>query len=151
MQAWLFRQKGLIFFVFFLIFELFIVGLHLLDFAPRVCENCYLSMYLFGKFLMYLAWVLWSWFISLTSRAWGFLCPVHTPDGEPCGLLNHMASTCRKCTSFWLSYLYSVDFLSGKAERWWNVDKPFKMSVIICWECFICKPQTWKIDSLAPQ
>ncbi|KAL6327625.1 hypothetical protein AAG906_022046 [Vitis piasezkii] len=44
---------------------------------------------------------------KLLPEAWGFLCPVHTPDGEPCGLLNHMASTCRKCTSFWLSYLYS--------------------------------------------
>ncbi|KAL6327691.1 hypothetical protein AAG906_022631 [Vitis piasezkii] len=54
---------------------------------------------------------------KLLPEAWGFLCPVHTPDGEPCGLLNHMASTCRKCTSFWLSYLYSVDFWSGKAER----------------------------------
>lgn len=29
-------------------------------------------------------------------RSWGFLCPVHTPDGEPCGLLNHMTCTCRK-------------------------------------------------------
>lgn len=27
-------------------------------------------------------------------RSWGFLCPVHTPDGEPCGLLNHLTSTC---------------------------------------------------------
>ncbi len=24
----------------------------------------------------------------------GFLCPVHTPDGAPCGLLNHMAALC---------------------------------------------------------
>lgn len=22
------------------------------------------------------------------------MCPVHTPDGSPCGLLNHFASTC---------------------------------------------------------
>lgn len=29
-------------------------------------------------------------------RSWGFLCPVHTPDGEPCGLLNHLTSTCSK-------------------------------------------------------
>uniref|UniRef100_A0A182SIN1 DNA-directed RNA polymerase n=1 Tax=Anopheles maculatus TaxID=74869 RepID=A0A182SIN1_9DIPT len=26
--------------------------------------------------------------------AWGFICPVHTPDGEPCGLLNHLTSDC---------------------------------------------------------
>jgi DNA-directed RNA polymerase I subunit RPA2 len=24
----------------------------------------------------------------------GFLCPVHTPDGAPCGLLNHLAVKC---------------------------------------------------------
>ena len=32
---------------------------------------------------------------QLKSDAWGFLCPVHTPDGGPCGLLNHMSSTCQ--------------------------------------------------------
>ena len=31
--------------------------------------------------------------ISLFSL--GFLCPVHTPDGAPCGLLNHMAASCQ--------------------------------------------------------
>ncbi|KAK3006319.1 hypothetical protein RJ639_015928 [Escallonia herrerae] len=33
---------------------------------------------------------------KLLPESWGFICPVHTPDGEPCGLLNHMSSTCRK-------------------------------------------------------
>lgn len=28
---------------------------------------------------------------KLTPESWGFLCPVHTPDGSPCGLLNHLA------------------------------------------------------------
>ncbi|PKA48040.1 DNA-directed RNA polymerase II subunit RPB2 [Apostasia shenzhenica] len=32
---------------------------------------------------------------KLLPESWGFLCPVHTPDGIPCGLLNHLASTCR--------------------------------------------------------
>ena len=27
----------------------------------------------------------------------GFLCPVHTPDGAPCGLLNHMTAACQVC------------------------------------------------------
>ncbi|CAN1190368.1 DNA-directed RNA polymerase I subunit 2 [Linum perenne] len=36
---------------------------------------------------------------KLLPESWGFLCPVHTPDGEPCGLLNHMTSCCR-VTSF---------------------------------------------------
>uniref|UniRef100_A0A182X7Q7 DNA-directed RNA polymerase subunit beta n=1 Tax=Anopheles quadriannulatus TaxID=34691 RepID=A0A182X7Q7_ANOQN len=31
---------------------------------------------------------------QLLPDAWGFICPVHTPDGEPCGLLNHMTSDC---------------------------------------------------------
>jgi len=28
---------------------------------------------------------------ALLPDAWGFICPVHTPDGAPCGLLNHLA------------------------------------------------------------
>uniref|UniRef100_A0A182MM49 DNA-directed RNA polymerase subunit beta n=1 Tax=Anopheles culicifacies TaxID=139723 RepID=A0A182MM49_9DIPT len=31
---------------------------------------------------------------QLQPDAWGFICPVHTPDGEPCGLLNHLTSDC---------------------------------------------------------
>lgn len=34
---------------------------------------------------------------DLTSA--GFLCPVHTPDGSPCGLLNHLSHTCKLITS----------------------------------------------------
>jgi DNA-directed RNA polymerase I subunit RPA2 len=35
---------------------------------------------------------------KLLPEAWGFLCPVHTPDGSPCGLLNHFSHTCRLVT-----------------------------------------------------
>ncbi len=28
----------------------------------------------------------------------GFLCPVHTPDGSPCGLLNHLSHSCKLIT-----------------------------------------------------
>lgn len=31
---------------------------------------------------------------KLLPEAWGFLCPVHTPDGSPCGLLNHISLNC---------------------------------------------------------
>jgi len=31
---------------------------------------------------------------KLLPEGWGFLCPVHTPDGGPCGLLNHITSAC---------------------------------------------------------
>ena len=27
---------------------------------------------------------------KLLPESWGFICPVHTPDGAPCGLLNHL-------------------------------------------------------------
>lgn len=29
---------------------------------------------------------------KLLPEAWGFICPVHTPDGDPCGILNHLTS-----------------------------------------------------------
>ena len=31
---------------------------------------------------------------KLLPESWGFLCPVHTPDGAPCGLLNHLTTSC---------------------------------------------------------
>nr|ALK02060.1 RNA polymerase I second largest subunit [Wickerhamiella domercqiae] len=36
---------------------------------------------------------------KLLPESWGFLCPVHTPDGSPCGLLNHLAHKCHVVTS----------------------------------------------------
>ncbi|TPX16680.1 uncharacterized protein E0L32_003621 [Thyridium curvatum] len=35
---------------------------------------------------------------KLLPESWGFLCPVHTPDGAPCGLLNHLAHKCKILT-----------------------------------------------------
>ena len=35
---------------------------------------------------------------KLLPESWGFLCPVHTPDGSPCGLLSHMAHKCKIVT-----------------------------------------------------
>lgn len=32
---------------------------------------------------------------KLLPESWGFFCPVHTPDGSPCGLLNHLTADCR--------------------------------------------------------
>ncbi|XP_052192678.1 DNA-directed RNA polymerase I subunit 2-like [Diospyros lotus] len=46
---------------------------------------------------------------KLLPESWGFLCPVHTPDGEPCGLLNHMTCTCR-ITSYYDSKGHLRDF-----------------------------------------
>lgn len=36
---------------------------------------------------------------QLLPDAWGFICPVHTPDGTPCGLLNHLTVTCKISTT----------------------------------------------------
>lgn len=35
---------------------------------------------------------------KLLPESWGFLCPVNTPDGAPCGLLNHLAHKCKITT-----------------------------------------------------
>jgi DNA-directed RNA polymerase I subunit RPA2 len=32
---------------------------------------------------------------KLLPESWGFMCPVHTPDGSPCGLLNHLSHKCK--------------------------------------------------------
>jgi DNA-directed RNA polymerase I subunit RPA2 len=36
---------------------------------------------------------------KLLPESWGFVCPVHTPDGSPCGLLNHISSGCEIISS----------------------------------------------------
>lgn len=55
---------------------------------------------------------------KLLPEAWGFLCPVHTPDGAPCGLLNHLAATCRivvasKVPGDFLELLYSFGMIDN--------------------------------------
>ncbi|KAG5098161.1 hypothetical protein JHK82_048015 [Glycine max] len=50
---------------------------------------------------------------KLLPESWGFLCPVHTPDGEPCGLLNHMTCTSR-ITSFFDSQGNVKDYFKIK-------------------------------------
>ncbi|KAI6659718.1 hypothetical protein LOD99_10708 [Oopsacas minuta] len=37
---------------------------------------------------------------KLLPEAFGFLCPVNTPDGSPCGLLNHISKSCYITTEF---------------------------------------------------
>ena len=37
---------------------------------------------------------------KLRPEAWGFICPVHTPDGAPCGLLNHVTASTRIVNSY---------------------------------------------------
>ena len=35
---------------------------------------------------------------KLLPENWGYICPVHTPDGHPCGLLNHISLSCLPLT-----------------------------------------------------
>ncbi|KAI3709939.1 hypothetical protein L2E82_39709 [Cichorium intybus] len=46
---------------------------------------------------------------KLLPESWGFVCPVHTPDGSPCGLLNHLTASCR-ITSYYDSEGIIRDF-----------------------------------------
>src|SRR5437763_9803234 len=43
-------------------------------------------------------WLYFLLTLDYTYILLGFLCPVHTPDGTPCGLLNHLSHTCRIIT-----------------------------------------------------
>ncbi|KAF8341495.1 beta and beta-prime subunits of DNA dependent RNA-polymerase [Cantharellus anzutake] len=49
---------------------------------------------------------------KLLPEGWGFVCPVHTPDGSPCGLLNHFSRSCRIITEA-LSVSHIPSFLSS--------------------------------------
>ncbi|OII71196.1 DNA-directed RNA beta subunit family protein [Cryptosporidium andersoni] len=53
---------------------------------------------------------------KLMGETWGFLCPVHTPDGEPCGLLLHLSQDTIPVTQFEIqSTLKSLrDYLVGQ-------------------------------------
>merc|ERR1719244_1385562 len=51
---------------------------------------------------------------ALLPNAWGFVCPVHTPDGSPCGLLNHLATSVEVVTHLTdISKLPSVLYMLG--------------------------------------
>ncbi|KAL9084277.1 MAG: hypothetical protein Q9159_005322 [Coniocarpon cinnabarinum] len=62
---------------------------------------------------------------KLLPESWGFICPVHTPDGAPCGLLNHLAHHCKLATSYLgtgklpglLAQLGVVDTMHGLGEE----------------------------------
>jgi len=46
---------------------------------------------------------------KLLPDQWGFLCPVHTPDGGPCGLLSHLALKCEVMS-------YPAETMGGKLQ-----------------------------------
>lgn len=54
---------------------------------------------------------------KLRPESFGFMCPVHTPDGSPCGLLNHFASKCnvvsQSCSAEEVEELHSMLAMFG--------------------------------------
>lgn len=53
----------------------------------------------------------------------GFICPVHTPDGAPCGLLNHLTYHCIiPCelpnTKTLIKALFDLGMTSVESEPW---------------------------------
>ena len=49
---------------------------------------------------------------KLLPEYWGFICPVHTPDGGACGLLQHIASLC-EVTNWEISETESTGILDA--------------------------------------
>ncbi|KAH9510873.1 DNA-directed RNA polymerase I subunit RPA2 [Dermatophagoides farinae] len=60
---------------------------------------------------------------KLYPEAWGFLCPVHTPDGAPCGLLNHFSELCQ-ITNQQQSVRHLTSVLTGLGME--PLDSPIK-------------------------
>ena len=50
---------------------------------------------------------------KLMPESFGFMCPVHTPDGSPCGLLLHLSHMCRVVTEHTSPELLSYLVQSG--------------------------------------
>mmetsp|Transcript_21701 Transcript_21701/g.71780 ORF Transcript_21701/g.71780 Transcript_21701/m.71780 type:complete len:941 (-) Transcript_21701:824-3646(-) len=69
---------------------------------------------------------------KLLPESWGFLCPVHTPDGAPCGLLSHLAAkvhvTCngKQLGSNWRSNLLDLMISLGMSPIRGASDLVFK-------------------------
>ena len=49
--------------------------------------------------IFYFNFIIIYFLINHISINLGFICPVHTPDGSPCGLLNHLTSSCKIITA----------------------------------------------------
>lgn len=74
---------------------------------PRPCEQVVAEKLNFFRYLShfrsvhrgaYFAELRTTTVRKLLPESWGFMCPVHTPDGAPCGLLNHFTAACRIVT-----------------------------------------------------
>jgi len=73
---------------------------------------------------------------KLLPESWGFLCPVHTPDGEPCGLMNHMTASCEIVAQSWSTV--SLPGLLCSLGGWLLCRVPSE-GERVC----VCVPETW--------
>ena len=78
----------------------------------------------------------------------GFLCPVHTPDGSPCGLLNHLSHKCGIITT--PSNTSSIRKALASLGISSPVSSPLPVSASICVQldgCILgwCSPQQAKV------
>ena len=48
---------------------------------------------------------------KLRPESFGFMCPVHTPDGAPCGLLNHLSEPAKVLTYNVLNHKHRNEFI----------------------------------------
>lgn len=69
---------------------------------------------------------------KLQPESWGFMCPVHTPDGAPCGLLNHLTSHCTVSTGLNQSADPSKPIISALLKLGMHSigNHPFTMDII---------------------
>ena len=73
---------------------------------------------------------------KLATAAWGFICPVNTPDGPPCGLMNHLAHTgiTRISIFFWphFEWIFFVQRFSRESLDFWNCNiLTFEILVVV--------------------
>lgn len=74
----------------------------------------------------------------LLPESWGFLCPVHTPDGEPCGLMNHLTAICEVVTQF--VYTASLPALLCNLGTWQG-------NILLCVFSLLCCLGGWAENS----
>lgn len=55
---------------------------------------------------------------KLKPESYGFLCPVHTPDGTPCGLLTHLSLNATVSTEYLDFDLYSFGIIDEYSENY---------------------------------
>ncbi|CAI5969894.1 unnamed protein product [Closterium sp. NIES-64] len=55
---------------------------------------------------------------KLLPESWGFVCPVHTPDGAPCGLLTHLSAPCTVTANLNPPSLFSTHPVSSHGRSW---------------------------------